>query len=632
MFVVGLICFELITAVRYYVDPNNINSTLNGTSWESSFTRLEDALAIVSQLNDEIWLIGGETYTPQNANNRSQCFHTKVGTTIYGGFVGDERTIYQRPDINSTEYKELKTIISGDIGNIGVKNDNCYHVITYEKKLTLDRVIIADGNANYRGNNRYINQHNALHRYGGGLITKNVLEKTELYLIDTTFENNSAVNGGALWFAGSATTPIDVIIRNCSFVNNRATNGKYEGGYGGSIYFYFFAKIIIYNTRFYDNYAEFRGGAIYQDYGGVLECYECIFDHNTVTGYGGAIFSEDRNSQTQGTFPIVQQSLFTDNSAKIYGGAICFSNNVNATLVNNLFYNNTVSGYGGAISLIDNSEINQQKSMNNTYIDNYAEADENTSDIHIVEEFLWETIDENFWTVNITDSLMEIGNVYHEIYPLTDLLSVVESESDMSLHVCYVDISNFNETNQTGESWETAYHDLQDCIDDMHAIHEENNNALTTTTEIWVAEGEYHPTKIPEWKTNKNKNGPLERSFVMYKSIKIYGGFNATETKRNQRDFVTNPTYLSCQLSETQYCNQIVTAEDDVIIDGFIFVKAGYGNIDTSRRRLKNSISIAEVLSSTDSKSGSGIYSNSTTITVANSIFYGLFANGKGIK
>eukprot|EP01083_Nonionella_stella_P218219 782716_1 len=68
-------------------------------------------------------------------------------------------------------------------------------------------------------------------------------------------------------------------------------------------------------------------------------------------------------------------------------------------------------------------------------------------------------------------------------------------------------------------------------------------------------------------------------------------------------------------------------AADDAIIDGFIFINAGYG---ITRRRLANSIDIQTVLSSTSDKVGSGIFSNSTTISVVNSIFYKLLSTGKG--
>eukprot|EP00486_Rosalina_sp_Unknown_P016138 CAMPEP_0201594902 /NCGR_PEP_ID=MMETSP0190_2-20130828/192075_1 /ASSEMBLY_ACC=CAM_ASM_000263 /TAXON_ID=37353 /ORGANISM="Rosalina sp." /LENGTH=1261 /DNA_ID=CAMNT_0048054691 /DNA_START=127 /DNA_END=3908 /DNA_ORIENTATION=- len=68
-------------------------------------------------------------------------------------------------------------------------------------------------------------------------------------------------------------------------------------------------------------------------------------------------------------------------------------------------------------------------------------------------------------------------------------------------------------------------------------------------------------------------------------------------------------------------------AEDNTIVDGFIFKDAGFGTV---RRRLANSISVAEVLSSTATQPGAGILSNSTNIIVANSIFLKLFSGGKG--
>lgn len=48
------------------------------------------------------------------------------------------------------------------------------------------------------------------------------------------------------------------------------------------------------------NIKAIKGGAVYQDYGGSFICNVCTFEKNIAGGYGGALFSEDRNSQTEG--------------------------------------------------------------------------------------------------------------------------------------------------------------------------------------------------------------------------------------------------------------------------------------------------------------------------------------------
>ena len=182
---------------------------------------------------------------------------------------------------------------------------------------------------------------------------------------------------------------------------------------------------------------------------------------------------------------------------------------------------------------------------------------------------------------------------------------------------------SFSNTNSgSGTSWNTAYNSIQECINSL-----ENN---VNGGEIWVKSGIYNPTTVPQWKSNVGKNGQIHKSFDMKEKIRIYGGFSGTETSRSQRDFASNPTYLSCNLGNNVYCNQLINAADNSLLDGFVLLETQYQDI-TTRRRLAFSLTIQEILSSTSGNSGGGIYSNSTTIKVVNSVFYALFSSGKGM-
>eukprot|EP01084_Bolivina_argentea_P014977 28001_1 len=148
------------TATQFYVNPSTVASE-NGLSWDTPFNTLEEALSSAMAPTDEIWLMSG-TYIASNPLDRTDCFLSNYPITIYGGFAGTESNINER--LPTTE----ASIISGDIGELNNNNDNCYHVITYTKSLTLDNIIIENGNANYDGD--YVTQTNALHRYGGAII------------------------------------------------------------------------------------------------------------------------------------------------------------------------------------------------------------------------------------------------------------------------------------------------------------------------------------------------------------------------------------------------------------------------------------------------------------------------------
>eukprot|EP01083_Nonionella_stella_P157019 509150_1 len=296
MYFITLSLFELTIAVRYYVNAD-ISHSGNGASWAESFKTLDEAL-IAATNYDDIWLTMSQEYKITNTEIRSECFHIPKGVSIYGGFIGNENYISERPSAKDTK---LETRLSGDINEEKKTDDNCYHVITYNEELTLDGLTISDGNANLEN---YADQTEALHKYGGAIITLHGSKSTQLYLNNVKFLKNYALAGGALWFMAHDILhgSVNAVIMNCLFHSNSAITGQYEGGYGGAIYTYFYANVTVSNTKFVQNKAEYRGGAIYQDYGGIFSCDGCAFIKNEAKhGYGGGIFSEDRNSQTEGT-------------------------------------------------------------------------------------------------------------------------------------------------------------------------------------------------------------------------------------------------------------------------------------------------------------------------------------------
>jgi len=76
-----------------------------------------------------------------------------------------------------------------------------------------------------------------------------------------------------------------------------------------------------------------------------------------------------------------------------------------------------------------------------------------------------------------------------------------------------------------GTSWQDAYTDLQSAL-------------AGTGGEVWVKAGTYYPTSGTD----------RGISFVLNRDI--YGGFNGTETVRNQRDFRVNETILSGNIGD----------------------------------------------------------------------------------
>ncbi|RZK10673.1 MAG: T9SS type A sorting domain-containing protein [Flavobacterium sp.] len=82
--------------------------------------------------------------------------------------------------------------------------------------------------------------------------------------------------------------------------------------------------------------------------------------------------------------------------------------------------------------------------------------------------------------------------------------------------------------NNSGTSWQNAFADLQNAI-----------NLANVGDVVFVKSGTYYPTQMILSGNNRSK------TFFINKNIKIYGGFNGTETTLEERNIVANTTWLS---------------------------------------------------------------------------------------
>ena len=135
--------------------------------------------------------------------------------------------------------------------------------------------------------------------------------------------------------------------------------------------------------------------------------------------------------------------------------------------------------------------------------------------------------------------------------------------------IVYVDAKSAS--HQDGKSWETAYTNLQDAID-----------KAKKGDEIWVAAGIYLPTK------QFAGEGDRFKSFRLKENVILYGGFNGSETIREERNWNVNKTILSGDLNgddndfdnNTENCYHVVTGNEldsTAVLDGFC-ITAGNAN------------------------------------------------------
>ncbi len=208
----------------------------NGTTWANAFTSLQSGLA-ASAPGDEIWVAAG-TYRPTATADRTISFALKNGVGVYGGFAGTETMRSQRSPVTNV------TILSGDIGTVGVTTDNSYHVVSSDSTVTatgiLDGVTVtggrADGGADPtdRGGGAYVDQgsptfvrvifsgNHAGNRGGGVRVAAGNPSFT-----NCGFLGNTSVSAGG----GLSTASVGSLqIRSCVFRDNFVNNSTGGGG------------------------------------------------------------------------------------------------------------------------------------------------------------------------------------------------------------------------------------------------------------------------------------------------------------------------------------------------------------------------------------------------------------------
>ena len=274
-----------------YVNKDVNGGAGDGTSWESAFDSLQQALAELGP-NHEIWVAQG-TYTP--GNDRSSTFALKNDVALFGGFIGGETERADRdPGANAT-------ILSGDLAQNddapgGNNSENCHHVVTASETdatAILDGFTITAGNANTNSTNT--------DNRGAGLYAITASSPT---LVDVIFENNQAFQvAGAIYFNGGSAS-----FTNVSFLNN-STIGSPSGvqGEGGAIYLNNCSPSFT-NCLFANNHATNHGGAI-SNHGSNPSFLNCTFSANHSDVTGGAIYNNSTSS------PALTNSIMWGNTA-----------------------------------------------------------------------------------------------------------------------------------------------------------------------------------------------------------------------------------------------------------------------------------------------------------------------------
>ncbi len=344
--------FVIRTLEIYYVDDDAPEGG-DGTSWETAFKFLQDALD-VALWGDRIRVAEG-IYKPDPSglsDPRQATFQLINGVTVKGGYPGLDAA-----DPNARDIIKYVTILSGDLNgddesdwitsdliNEPNRYENCYHVVNgnfTDSTAVLDGLTITGGQANGgvwphndgagmhndTANPTLINctfKANAARYFGGGMFNYSFSSPT---LIECAFQNNYAQNGGGM--LNSFSSPI---VTNCTFSDNLADR------YGGGMY-NTNSNPTVTNCTFSDNSADRYGGGMYNN--SHLTVNNCNFTGNLSEVYGGG------GMYNYNSHPMVNNCNFTSNTSENGGGM--YNYNSSPTLNNCTFSGNLSEVFGGGI-------------------------------------------------------------------------------------------------------------------------------------------------------------------------------------------------------------------------------------------------------------------------------------------
>lgn len=132
-------------------------------------------------------------------------------------------------------------------------------------------------------------------------VAMDYLDDNEIRIYNSTFINNTAINGGAVSIAKAG-----VIISNCYFEGNNATNG-------GAIY-NSYSSVLIEHCEFYNNTALSKGGSIYTEGSDDIVDIQYNIFNNSRADIGGVIY----NNGVTSLFYNIMNSSFASNGSYIY--------------------------------------------------------------------------------------------------------------------------------------------------------------------------------------------------------------------------------------------------------------------------------------------------------------------------
>jgi hypothetical protein len=361
LFIFILLFADVQAQTRRYVKQNGLTASAGagnpryGLSWDNASSDLQDMIN-KSAVGDIVWVAKGvykpirnaDRWTPTNfpavnTGNRNNAFVLKEGVQIYGGFANNLSDA--NGSISTRNLIADTTILSGNIGDVSIATDNCYHVVigagTLTAKTILDGFTVKDG---YSDKNETITVNGdatVIHsNYGGGIYTTGSPTLINVRITG----NHTKYSGGGIYNNIGSPTLINVQI------TGNTANNDYGIGYGGGMSNYNGSPTLT-NVQITGNTAANNGGGIYNIWYSPLTLTNVQITGNKAIGNdGGGIYNAWYSPLTLTNVQI------TGNTSGDVGGGIC--NNVAYCMLINVTIAGNHAKHCGGISFHSN-EVNQ---------------------------------------------------------------------------------------------------------------------------------------------------------------------------------------------------------------------------------------------------------------------------------
>ncbi|MCF0075754.1 T9SS type A sorting domain-containing protein [Dyadobacter sp. CY261] len=479
-----------------YVKANSPNFT-SGESWSEASNDLQYMIDL-SNAGDQVWVTGG-TYH----RNPGNAYQLKSGVSVYGGFAGNEKELWERNLLVTAN----KSVLLGN-GNSVITNVNISGAL-------LNGFTITGG-------------HNDL--FGGGII----ISLSSVTITNCIIAGNSVGNGDNS-FRSAAGISIDKASR--LWLINCVISG-HASGLAPAIASSGVADL--YNCTISGNFVRDTGrGVVVNLGGGAFRARNTIIYGN----HGASI----ENQNTQPSSVTLEYSLVE--------GVTGTENGNLPGMTNPLFMTQLVPS--------------ETPSTDGDYRLQSCSPARNRGSFSKYEEQKLET---GFY------SRTDLGGWERSFAGAVDMGAYEEltNNSPSKEGIIYVKPG----AGGTGESWTCAIGDLQQAID-----------MSVNGDQIWVAGGTYIPVYPANSRDHNVQSDNRDNAFVLRDGVKLYGGFEGTETSLASRSVSpSRPSILNGDLTGDDNDSKnmgdnayhvVVLAGGSAILDGFT-ISGGNANGDGS--------------------------------------------------